>query len=102
MTLRGDPPEDIETLGLAYSQSGPKDYWMWKLDRLKGRYDRNPFHTAKYYAQLGDKEQAFAWLEKAYEKHDGPLFRLKVEPGWDPLRDDPRYEDLLRRMNFPE
>ena len=102
MTLRGDPPEDIEALGLAYSESGPKGYWMWYLDRLKGRYDRNPTNTAIYYAQLGDKDQAFAWLEKAYEKHDMELFRLKYNQRFDPLRDEPRFGDLLRRMNFPE
>jgi tetratricopeptide (TPR) repeat protein len=102
MTLRGNPPKDIETLGFAYKESGQMGYWMWWLDRLKGRYDRNPTTTAQYYAQLGDKEQAFAWLEKAYEKHDSNLFRLKYHALYDPLRDDPRFQDLLRRMNFPE
>jgi TolB-like protein/Flp pilus assembly protein TadD len=102
MTLRGDTPDDIEALGLAYSESGPKGYWMWHLDRLKGRYDRNPTNTAIYYAQLGDKEQAFVWLEKAYEKHDMELISLKYNPRFDPLRNDPRFGDLLRRMNLPE
>ena len=102
MTLRGDTTDDIEALGLAYSESGPKGYWMWHLDKLKGRYDQNPTDTAIYYAQLGDKDQAFAWLEKAYEKHDMELFRLKYNPRFDPLRDDPRFGDLLSRMNFPE
>jgi uncharacterized protein HemY len=69
---------------------------------LKGRYDRNPTHTAIYYAQLGDKDQAFAWLEKAYEKHDMELVRLKYNLRFDPIRDDPRFQDLLRRMNFPK
>ena len=89
-------------MGRAYSESGPKGYWMWRLERLKSRYDRYPATTARYYAQIGDKDQAFAWLEKAYEKHDSPMFRLKVQPWWDPLRSDPRFQDLLRRMNFPE
>jgi TolB-like protein/Flp pilus assembly protein TadD len=102
MTLRGDPPDDIEALGLAYSESGPKGYWMWHLDRLKGQYERKPTNTAIYYAQLGDKDQAFALLEKAYEKHDMELFRLKYNPRFDPLRNDPRFGDLLSRMNFPE
>jgi len=102
MALDGDPPEDIEALGLAYSESGPKGYWMWHLDRSKGRYDRAPTSTAMYYAQLGNKDQAFAWLEKAYEKHDMQLFRLKYNRRFDPLRNDPRFDDLLRRMNFPE
>jgi len=102
MTLSGYSPEDIEALGLAYSQLGPRGYWMYWLDRTKGRYDRDPTITAQLYAQLGDKDQAFAWLEEAYEKHDMNLFRLKYHPRYDPLRDDPRFQDLLRRMNFPE
>ena len=71
-------------------------------ERLEVEHDRYPTWTALFYGQLGDKDQAFAWLEKAYEKHDGPLYLLKVSPWWDPLRDDPRFDDLLRRMNFPE
>jgi hypothetical protein len=69
---------------------------------MEGRYDRYPTDTARIYARLGDKDQAFAWLEKAYEKRDGLMFVLKVSPRWDSLRDDPRYDDLVRRMNFPD
>ncbi|MBW1936541.1 MAG: protein kinase [Deltaproteobacteria bacterium] len=102
MTLSGDPPEEIESLGRAFSESGPKGYWMWHLERLKGQYDRYPDTTARYYTQLGDKDQALAWLERAYEKHGSHMHRLKVQPWWDPLRSDPRFQDLLRRMNFPD
>ena len=106
MTLSGDPPEKvaakIAALDSAYSESGPEGYWMWRLERLKGQYERYPAFIAMHYAQLGEKDQAFAWLEKGFEKRDSPMFRLKVEPCWDPLRDDPRFQDLLRRMNFPE
>lgn len=102
MTLSGTRLEVVEALGCAYSESEPRGYWMWWLERLKGRYDLYPALTAMYYAKLGDKDQAFACLEDAYEKHDGRMFRLKVEPQWGPLRSDPRFQDLLRRMNFPE
>ncbi len=103
MTLSGAAPEEVvAALGRAYSESGPEGYWMCHLEKWKGQYDRYPAYIAMYYAQLGEKDQAFAWLEKAYERHDAPMFRLKVEPGWDPLRDDPRFQNLLRRMNFPE
>lgn len=102
MTLSGTPPEEVEALGRAYSESGPKGYWMWRLEKLKGQYEHDPYFTAQIYAQLGDKEQAFAWLEKAYEKHDGRIYTLKVEPLLDPLRSDSRFQDLLRRLNFPE
>ena len=89
-------------MGRAYGEEGPKGYWMWHLERLISQYDRRPTNTAQIEAQLGDKEQAFAWLEKAYEKHDKGIYKLKVEPMLDPLRSDPRFDDLLRRMNFPE
>jgi len=102
LTLSGAQHEEVEALGRAYSESGPKGYWMWRLEKLKGQYEHEPYLTAQFYAQLGDKEQAFAWLENAYDKHDGRLYRLKVEPLLDPLRNDPRFGDLLSRMNFPE
>ena len=46
------------------------------------------------------KDQALEWLETAYEQRDGRLIFLKVVPLWDPFRDDPRFQDLLRRMNL--
>jgi len=102
MNLSGSPPEKIAAIDSAYTESGPDGYWRWHLEGLTGQYDRYPTVTAILYARLGDKDQAFAWLEKAYEQHDGPLYLLKVGSSWDPLRDDPRYHDLLRRMNYPE
>ena len=53
------------------------------------------------YAGLGEKDQAFAWLEKAYEERTSRLSYLKVEPLWDPLRSDPRFADLVRRIGLP-
>jgi TolB-like protein/DNA-binding winged helix-turn-helix (wHTH) protein/Flp pilus assembly protein TadD len=58
--------------------------------------------VAVAYSELGDKQQAFAWLETAYEQRDPWLaLTLKSEPGFDSLRSDPRFQDILRRMNFP-
>ncbi len=105
MTLEGAPQERIAALERAYRESGSKGYWTWRLERIErvgGGYDRYPSSAAIYYARLGEKDKAFAWLERAYEKHDAAMFRLKVEPDWDPLRDDPRFKDILQRMNFPE
>jgi hypothetical protein len=50
----------------------------------------------------GDKERAFALLEKAYQQHDPSLANLKVDPGFDSLRSDPRYVDLLKRVGLSE
>jgi serine/threonine-protein kinase len=101
LTIAGIPPETVESLGLAFSRSGSEGYWKWHLKYYKGRYEQHPATTAAIYTHLGDKDQAFFWLQKAYEKHDGAMFRLKVSPRWDLLRDDPRFENLLRLMDFP-
>jgi hypothetical protein len=50
---------------------------------------------------LGDKEHAIEWLEKAFREKSPSTQFLKVDPVWDALRSDPRFQDLLRRMNFP-
>ncbi len=62
-----------------------------------------------FYAQLGQKDEAFAWVEKAYEERNfsmvefryHPMAEFSYHPMFDPLRSDPRFQDLLRRMNFP-
>jgi hypothetical protein len=54
-----------------------------------------------FHAALGEKDKAFAELNKSYERRESLMLRLKVDPRLDPLRDDPRYQDLLRRVGFP-
>ncbi len=54
------------------------------------------------HALLGEADQAFAWLERAYEERDHDLVFLQTDPTLDPLRSDPRFQDLLRRIGFPE
>jgi serine/threonine protein kinase/Tfp pilus assembly protein PilF len=60
-----------------------------------------PTNFAKVYIGLGDKDLAFAWLAKAFDQRDFWLLFLKGEPTYDPLRSDPRFQDLLRRIHFP-
>ena len=50
---------------------------------------------------MGDLEQVFKWLDKAYEERDSGLFMLKSNPSYGPIRSDPRFQALLSRMNFP-
>lgn len=61
------------------------------------------FFLAQAYAGLGRKDQAFAWLEKAYEQRSGgeDLTFLPVNSGFDPLRSDPRFDAFLRRVGLP-
>jgi hypothetical protein len=49
---------------------------------------------------MDDKDETFAWFEKAYSEHSNLLTGLKVNPAYDPLRADPRFQDLLRRVGL--
>ncbi len=62
---------------------------------------RGAWGLAMIYASLGDNDRAFEWLEKAYAVHHFSLAFIKVEPAFDALHADPRFRELLRRMNFP-
>jgi len=61
-----------------------------------------PYVTATFFTQLGDKDKAFAELNKAFDNQEYSLRFVKLDPSLDPLRDDPRFKDLLRRLRFPE
>jgi tetratricopeptide (TPR) repeat protein len=66
---------------------------------LEQRYI-SAFLIANVHSGLGEKEQALAWLEKAYKERDGLLVLLNVDAHLDSLRSDPRFKDLLRRVGF--
>jgi len=61
-----------------------------------------PYFIAMSYAALGDRDRAFEWLEKAFAKRSVGLTSLKVEPEWDSLRSDPRFNDLIRRVGLSQ
>jgi len=99
MALGGTPPEKLADLERAYQQSGSDGYWMWRLSEAKHR--NAACEIARVYAHLANAGQAVAWLEKCYQQHDYQMVQLKTGRVWDPLRSDPRFQDVLRRMNFP-
>ena len=74
-----------------------------RLEERVGPKDRNVprFSFIWAYAGLGDKEQAFAWLEKAYRERRDLMVVLNIDPLVDPLRTDPRFQDLVRRVGLP-
>ncbi len=57
---------------------------------------------ARRYLDAGDNDRAIDWLEEAYEVRNPSLPMVGASPIFDPLRSDPRFQDLVRRMNFPE
>ncbi len=61
-----------------------------------------PYNIAMIYNGLGDTDKTLAWLEKGYQQRDTRMTFLKVEPKWNNLRDDSRFQDLLRRVGFPQ
>jgi tetratricopeptide (TPR) repeat protein len=97
-------PGALGMLGLAYAVAGRKDEANKVLNELlelnKRRYV-TPAAFVNLYIGLGDKEQAFVWLEKAFQERTNYLAFLKVFPILDPLRSDPRYVDLVRRIGLP-
>jgi tetratricopeptide (TPR) repeat protein len=90
-------------LGLAYGLAGRTADALKILNELlelnKTRYV-TPAALVNVYIGLEDKEQAFVWLEKAYQERSNYLAYLKVFPILDPLRSDPRYADLIRRVGL--
>lgn len=104
VTFSGDSPRYVASLGYAYAVAGRRREARKVLDKLKDlskqRYV-SPYFIATVYAGLGDTEKALEWLEKAYQDHSGWLAYVQWQPEFAPLRSDPRFRDLLRRMNFP-
>lgn len=89
--------------GYALAKSGKRDEAEAVLnDLLKLSTARfvSPFHIALIYNGLDETEKTLEWLEKAYEQHDPKMVFLMTEPKWNNLRNEPRFIDLLRRMNL--
>ena len=105
--LQADPTNQfaLRDAGIAYAKAGRRD----KAEEMIGRF-RDIAKTqyvpkcrlAAIYAALGEKEKAFAELNKAFEVRDWELFRMNVDTYWSPLRGDPRFAELVKRLNLPE
>ena len=104
--LTGDP-DDIrfaEALDRGYRSAG----WHGALERaadvLQQRREKgyaSPFIIARCYADMGDKDKAFDWLDVAFREHDRLLLSLTVSPGFENIRSDPRYAELVRQVGLP-
>jgi len=100
--LSGGSPTCIANLARAYAASGKRGEAVKLLSDLEKRSNPSYSHASEIaviYAALGDTDQAMKWLEKGYEERFNPGVLLR--PGFDPLRSDPRFEDLLRRIGLP-
>jgi len=100
--LSGNSPTCIANLARAYVASGNRSEAIRLMDDLKKRsipgYS-NGSEIATVYASLGDTDQAMNWLEKAYEERFNPGVLLRS--GFDPLRADPRFQNLVHHIGLP-
>jgi len=95
--------EPISLAGFAKAKSGRTDEAMHDLETLKSMQAQGlaaDYNTAMLYNGLGKTDEVFAALEKAFNAKDVRLILLRVDPKWDDLRTDPRFVDIIKRMNF--
>jgi TolB-like protein/Flp pilus assembly protein TadD len=97
-------PIVVASLGEAYVAAGYREEAQKILEHLRELSKQQyvtPYFVGRIYAALGKKDEALRWLETAYRERDPWMLLLKTEARFDGLRSDARFQDLLRRMNFP-
>jgi TolB-like protein/Flp pilus assembly protein TadD len=102
--LSDDDPDRAVGLARAYALSGRGAIARGELKEWRGRGKETcvpPTFFAQVHVALGENAQGITWLEKAYAEHDSYLMRLKVDPAFDPLRADPRFQQILHRLGLP-
>jgi TolB-like protein/DNA-binding winged helix-turn-helix (wHTH) protein/Tfp pilus assembly protein PilF len=103
--LSGSSPQRINRLREGLARSGAKGFWQASLEdylrTAKSSY-APPVLVAGVYMRLGDKARALQWLEQGYQERDDLMIDLNVDPVFDALRSEPRFQDLVRRVGLPE
>jgi eukaryotic-like serine/threonine-protein kinase len=95
----------VQGVGWVYAMSGRRDKALIMVEKIKRLLPQayvDFYCIASIYAGLGERDEAFRWLEKGYEEHSASMPFLSGDPMWDGMRSDPRYTDLLRRMGLPQ
>jgi Flp pilus assembly protein TadD len=95
--------EDISFLAIAYTKIGEQHKARDLLRQLQNRFQHEylcPYDISVVHAAMGQKDQAFAYLDEAYEVRADCIAFLKVEPRADPLRGDARFQQLLQRVKL--
>jgi len=100
----GSDPYGVACLAYAHAKTGNRAEAVRIIESLEKDYDAGKAAAsdiAVAYVGLGDKDEAFKWLEKSFEARDIGLMTIKWEPGLRSIENDPRYSDLLKRMGLP-
>jgi tetratricopeptide (TPR) repeat protein len=103
ISIDGETASTQAFLGYALAQSSSRGEALAILDKLKTTKKYvSPAELSILYVGLGDREEAFESLQRAYEAHDPQMQYLCIDPHRNSLRDDPRFQDLLRRVGLPK
>jgi TolB-like protein/Tfp pilus assembly protein PilF/predicted Ser/Thr protein kinase len=101
--LSGDAAVAITGLGQAYAAAGRHEETKGILEELEARSQKqfvSPYRVAEIYAAMGDFDKAFELANKAYEERDENLIFIKIDPPFAPVRSDPRYQALLKKVGL--
>jgi TolB-like protein/tetratricopeptide (TPR) repeat protein len=103
-TLSGTEPQTVARLRQAFEKAGPGGFWKRRLEEYqeaaKSQYVSNGM-VAEACMRVGDADCAVEWLEKAFHERDDLMINLNVDPAFDAIRSDRRFQDLVRRVGLP-
>jgi Tfp pilus assembly protein PilF len=100
--VKPDRWERLTGEAVIFARSGDRAGAEQKIKRMQSLYgDAASYQYAQIYASLGDKDRALAALEHAWSVRDPGLFTIRIDPLLDPLRNDARFQTIIKRMNFP-
>ena len=104
VSLSGGGAVYLASLAHAYGVAGRRSdalKLILKLERLAAGQHVSSYDMALAFVGVGEKDQAFSWLERAASEHAPRLMFLNVDPRFDSVRSDPRFRELVRRLGFP-
>jgi tetratricopeptide (TPR) repeat protein len=96
-----DESEAARLIRESFARSGWQGF-LGTVTTERARMKIPPYHLATFYAELGDKDHAFASLNEAIDKNDQFIGFMKIDPFLKPLHDDPRFQQLLKKVGFPQ
>ena len=108
MTLRGIPTSEIEELRLAFAKGGLPEMTRAQI-RQRLRQVARPTSSASFflatylsfdYSRLGERDEAFRWLDIAIARREDAVIHLLTNPAYDPIRKDPRFQVILERLKL--